>query len=130
MSTSADVREALATITRRGKKPTRDYPAELAEQCRLHRLPETAREAGFHPARRWRFDLVFIPQRLAVEVDGGGWIAGRHSRGGGLEDDCEKFFEAAILGWTVVRVTPKQVKNGQAVEWIRRWLTQRIIQKP
>ena len=59
---------------------------------------------------------------LAVEVDGGGFVQGRHSRGAGLEKDAEKFAEAAILGWTVIRVTPKQVQSGQALAWIERLL--------
>lgn len=75
-------------------------------------------EHRFHETRRWRFDLAFISEKLAVEVDGGGWINGRHSRGGGIEADCEKYAEAMKLGWRVLRVTPKQVQNGMALRWI------------
>ena len=83
------------------------------------------REHRFHPKRRWRFDLAYPSKMLAIEVDGGGFVQGRHSRGTGIEKDAEKFAEAAILGWTVIRCTPKQVKNGQALGWIERWLATR-----
>lgn len=81
----------------------------------------------FHPRRKWRFDLAWqtndLMRNLAVEVDGGGFVNGRHSRGLGIEKDAEKFAEAACLGWTVIRVTPRQVQNGQAVKWVTQLLT-------
>lgn len=94
----------------------------LVKQCALLKLPAPVVELRFHPVRKWRFDVAFEAAKLAVEVEGGVYIAGRHSRGQGLEADAEKYAEAAILGWTVLRVTPRQVKNGQAVNWIERWL--------
>ena len=100
-----------------------DYPAELAFQINAVHLPAPEREYRFHETRRWRFDLAMQQYqfKLAVEIDGGGFVNGRHSRGKGIEADCEKFAEAAILGWVVLRVTPRQVKNGQALTWIERW---------
>jgi very-short-patch-repair endonuclease len=95
---------------------------QLVQQCRLLNLPAPTTEHRFHPVRKWRFDVAFVEQRLAVEVEGGVFIQGRHSRGIGLEADAEKYAEAAILGWTVLRVTPRQVKNGQAIQWVQRWL--------
>lgn len=55
---------------------------------------------------------------LACEVEGGTWIAGRHARGAGIEGDCEKYGWALVMGWRVLRVTGKQVKSCQALEWI------------
>ena len=34
----------------------------------------------------------------------------------------EKYAELAIAGWRLIRVTGKQVKNGQALQWIERAL--------
>ena len=86
-------------------------------------------EVQFHPKRRWRFDIVIVGHvapgdgttpigSLAVEIDGGGFVGGRHSRGTGIEKDCEKYAEAMLLGWRILRVTPKHIKNGQARDWI------------
>ena len=94
----------------------------LAFQMKAAKLPVPAREHRFHPERRWRFDLAFVEQKFAIEVDGGTWINGRHSRGTGYEKDCEKVAEAIALGWRVLRVTGGMVKSGKALEYAERIL--------
>lgn len=112
------------------------YTDLLLGDLRMAGLPAPVREHRFHPVRRWRFDLCWINEgiKLAVEIDGGGYsnpikcprcgantghrAGGRHHRGIGYERDCEKLAEAASLGWTVIRVVPRQIKNGQALAWI------------
>jgi very-short-patch-repair endonuclease len=71
--------------------------------------------------RRWRFDFAWPDLRLAVEVDGGIWIpgGGRHNRGAGYEADVEKLNVAVILGWRLLRFTPRHLANGSAVTAIR-----------
>ena len=63
-------------------------------------------EYKFHPERRWRFDYAFPAQRLAVEFDGGQWVAhgGRHNR----DTDREKLNTAAAMGWRVLRFSNQQ----------------------
>jgi hypothetical protein len=73
--------------------------------------------------RDFRFDFAWPSQCLAVEVDGGTYSGGRHTRGDGYAEDCEKQNEAVIRGWKVMRVTTAQVDSGQALEWIERALT-------
>lgn len=94
----------------------------LVTQCVAIGLPAPELELRFAPPRRWRFDFAWVGYKLALEVDGGGWINGRHSRGSGIEKDAEKFAEAAILGWTVIRVTPRMVNDGTALDYIKRLL--------
>lgn len=77
-------------------------------------------EYRFHPERRWKFDHAWPHVKIALEIEGGAWINGRHTRGAGYIRDMEKYSEAAILGWRILRVTPQQVKNGQALELVRR----------
>jgi very-short-patch-repair endonuclease len=80
------------------------------------------REHRFHPSRRWRFDCAWPFHMVALEVDGGSWVGGRHTTGSGFEKDCEKLSEAAALGWRVLRVTPRQIESGQALGWLERAL--------
>lgn len=78
---------------------------------------EHRREVRFWPSRRWRIDIL-VADSVAVEVDGGGWIMGRHSRGAGIEKDAEKSAHIAMAGYRLIRVTPKHVKSGEALQWI------------
>ena len=78
-----------------------------------------AREYRFHPTRKWRFDLAWPSRLLAVECEGGMWTKGAHTRGKHFESDCEKYNEAAILGWRVLRYTAGTV--GRVVEDLRRF---------
>lgn len=94
----------------------------LAWQCSAAGLPEPVLEYRFAPPRRWRFDLAWPAHKAAVEVDGGTWIGGRHSRGTGYERDAEKLNEAALLGWLVIRVTPALVTDGRALRLVERAL--------
>jgi len=91
-------------------------------QCRAAGLPAPTPEFRFHPVRRWRLDWAWPDRSLAVEIDGGVYVQGRHSRGAGIEKDCEKYAEALMAGWRVLRVTPRHVKTGQALTWIEKLL--------
>ena len=102
-----------------------DWPGTLAAHARAYALPPPEREYRFWPTRRWRFDLAWPEFRVAVEVDGGvyargddGQQGGRHQRPEGFERDCEKLSLAAAHGWRVLKVTPRQVQDGRAVEWL------------
>lgn len=57
-----------------------------------------------------------------MEQEGGVFIRGRHSRGVGMVKDMEKYGEAAVLGWRVLRVTPQQVADGSALTLVERAL--------
>jgi len=48
-----------------------------------------------------------------VEIDGGTWNNGRHTRPAGYAADCESLFIAALMGWTVLRFTGEHVRQGQ-----------------
>lgn len=80
------------------------------------------REYRFHPKRRWRFDFAFPEQRVAVEVEGGVFVNGRHSRGAGMLADMEKYNAAAEAGWVVLRYGNAHIRGGQAITQIERVL--------
>lgn len=77
------------------------------------------REHVFALPRRWRFDFA-LDDKLAIEVEGGIWMrgGGAHSRPANIERDIEKHNAATLLGWRVLRVTPKMVKSGQALDLV------------
>ena len=82
-------------------------------------IPE--REYRFHPTRRWRFDLAFVKSKVAIEIEGGIWIMGRHNRGLGMIKDMEKYNEAMYYGSYMARFTPKMVKDGSAMQFLNRY---------
>lgn len=115
------------------KKPRRraqslDWGKVLLEQIRLAGLPEPVREYTFHANRNWRFDFCWKSQLVACEIEGGIWMQTETGRSKGhahperFQSDCEKYNEAALYGWLVIRVTPEMVRDGRALDWLDRAL--------
>jgi very-short-patch-repair endonuclease len=98
-----------------------DLEDELVVYMAFANLPEPVREYKFHPTRRWKFDFAYPDQKIAIEVEGGTWIGGRHSRGSGYQADCEKYNTATLMGWRILRFTREMVE-GNAVETIKSML--------
>src|SRR5579863_8358808 len=75
--------------------------------------PELVCEHRFAEDRKWRFDFAHLETRIALEVEGmfnaHGKGVGGHMRPKGFRSDCEKYFEAAMLGWRVIRLSPDMV---------------------
>lgn len=93
-------------------------------------------EFHFTTERQWRFDYA-IPVRwntdihnpaktdlmelkIAIEVEGGIHSNGRHVRGKGYEGDMQKYTMASVNGWTLIRVTPKQLLTSETIETIKK----------
>ena len=55
----------------------------------------------------------------ALEVNGGVWAQGRHTRGVGYLGDMEKLNRAQLDGWTVLQCTPQQVTSGAIVPMLK-----------
>ena len=87
-------------------------------------LPSPVKEYRFHPTRKWLFDFAYPDQKIAIEVEGGTWVQGRHSRGSGFQADCEKYNTATLLGWKVLHFTRAMVE-GNATETIKQLLENR-----
>jgi len=101
-------------------------PSRLEEILSLHiraaNLPAPAREYRFAPPRRWRADFAWPAQKLLVECEGATWTNGRHTRGAGFGLDCEKYNQASLDGWTLLRFTGDQIKSGEALQTIEKAL--------
>lgn len=74
--------------------------------CRSDLNADCVKEFKFHPKRRWRFDYAIPEYRIALEVEGGVWTGGRHTRPQGFLGDIEKYNTATLMGWRVFRTTP------------------------
>ena len=74
-------------------------------------------EYRFHPTRKWRLDFAWPQYLIGVEIEGGIWHRGRHNRPAGFIEDCRKYNEAALMGWTIIRVP---VADGQLEHWSER----------
>ena len=99
---------------------TKTLSQQIEQRMNEAGLPDPEKEFRFHPERQWRFDFCWPGLMVALEVEGGTWAKGRHTRGKGYASDCEKYSEAAILGWMVIRVTGDMIKNGKAINLIHR----------
>lgn len=88
--------------------------------CQGAGIPRAQTEFTFHPTRKWRFDYAWPEFRLALEVEGGAWTNGRHTRGSGFVRDLEKYSEAAALGWRIIRVVPDDLFTAKTFSLVRR----------
>lgn len=66
---------------------------------------KTVAEFRFHPVRKWRADCAIPDKKILIEFEGGNYKGGRHTRGQGYAKDCEKYNQASVLGYRVLRYT-------------------------
>src|SRR5690349_6492713 len=84
----------------------------LLAEIKAEKLPAPVLEHKFHSIRRWRLDLAWPDQMVALEIHGAVYANGRHTRGKGFEGDREKMNEAQLMGWRVLEYSTGQVKKG------------------
>jgi hypothetical protein len=105
-------------------------PAVFDAMCRSHGIPLPKHEFVFHPSRKWRFDYFWsvdaggfgLDSGIALEVNGGTWIEGRHNTGTGSAGDREKMNAAACMGYRVLYATPQEVESGEAFALVKKAL--------
>jgi len=84
-------------------------------------LPEPARQWRFHMPRMWRFDFAWSKNatdtdcKVAVEIQGGGFVHGGHNRGAQQAKDHEKLNTAQADGWTVLQFGTKAMGDPYKV---------------
>ena len=99
-------------------------------QCKAAGLPLPARQLRLIPIQRQKpdhprelmtrhkVDFAWIDEAIVLEVQGGTWGGGRHTRGKGYAGDCWKMAALQLCGWIVYYATGDQVKSGEALAWI------------
>lgn len=75
----------------------------------------------FHETRKWRIDFYIEHngKKLAIEVEGGIWSNGRHTRGSGFINDMQKYNELTKYGIFLYRVEPSKLFNLSVLEDIQ-----------
>lgn len=88
------------------------------------RLPEPTPEYKFHPERNWRIDFYFEAngRRVALEVEGGIYTGGRHTRINGFKGDIEKYNELSMAGIFLLRCTPDNLMKMATLNSIKQTL--------
>lgn len=99
-------------ITPPKPQPTSDMFTRL---CHSELHAECVKEHRFYQPRKWRFDYALPRYKIAVEVEGGVWTAGRHIRPQGFLGDIEKYNTATLLGWRVFRTTPDKLLTNSTI---------------
>ena len=80
------------------------------------------KEFRFCDKRRFRFDFCNVEKKIAIEIEGGIFANGRHTRGTGYLKDMEKYNLAQEMGFKVFRYTPQQITKIETLEQIKRVL--------
>lgn len=83
-------------------------------------------EHRFAPPRRWAFDFAIQSLMIAIEVEGGVFSNGRHTRGKGYMGDMEKYNVANELGWSILRYSPDQKYKADTITQVKKVITKRI----
>lgn len=89
----------------------RFYQSAIEALCRADKLPLPVFELRFAPPRRWRLDVAWEAEKVALDIQGGIYVAGRHTRGAALEKEHEKLNRAAALGWRVLFTAPRKLSE-------------------
>jgi len=73
---------------------------------------------GLSGKRKWRWDWAWPKSKLAIEIQGGTWTRGKHTRALGYSNDCHKLAQAVLLGWRVLWVTSDMIRDGTAFTYL------------
>lgn len=87
-------------------------------------IPNPQTEYVFHQTRKWRFDYCWPEKKIALEVEGGVFVGGRHTSGPGFMADMEKYNQAVVYGWKIIRTTPNELLKTGTADLIRQLYNQ------
>lgn len=94
--------------------------AEFKILCVAAGLPLPVREFRFAaPEREWEADFAWPDEKIILEVEGGAWSGGRHTRGSGYLKDMEKYNNATLRGYRLFRCTPSTLCKSATIELLK-----------
>ncbi len=89
----------------------------LEQQIFSAGLPQPQTEWYAVDGRNWRLDFAWPDRKLGIEVQGYA-----HRIKGRFEADIEKRAILMLKGWKIMEVSGKSIKDGVAIEWVKRLL--------
>ncbi len=105
---------------RKAQKPPKPPKTDMFTAiCKSDLKIEVVKEYLFHPTRKWRFDYAIPSHKIALEVEGGVWTGGRHTRPQGFLGDIEKYNAGTLLGWRIFRVTPDELCRTKTLNLLK-----------
>lgn len=131
---SPDVYEANRHLLAQPKQPKTQARKDLDAETRqlfarqfeatwaLLGGPALEKEVRFDPDRQWRADYLHRPTMTLIELDGGVYNKGRHTRGAGFVEDCFKLNSAALHGYGVIRIATGMATAHylqQIIDWLQ-----------
>ena len=66
------------------------------------------------------YDLAIVDLKIGIEIEGGVWSCGAHTRGKGFIEDMEKYNAAVTFGWVILRFTPQDLNKITTFETIKK----------
>jgi len=84
-----------------------------------------SREVEGIPGRRFRFDFAHLPTKTVIEINGGNYIGGIHSRAECLGSEYEKINLAQLNGYQVFILDGNMI----TIEWLSK-IYDHILLKP
>jgi len=76
-------------------------------------------EYPFYEKRKWKCDYYLPSFKLCIEIEGGCFVQGRHTRGAGFVGDMAKYNSIVILGLTLLRYQPNEIEKCNIdIGWI------------
>jgi very-short-patch-repair endonuclease len=113
-------------IVKKTTKERKDKPLKKANQYSLFQKSlesylgcKVDNEVMFCKGRKFRFDFAIIDKKIAIEIEGGIFSGGRHTRGAGFAKDMKKYNIAVELGWVVLRYSPAETKKTSTFSQIK-----------
>lgn len=101
--------------TQKSKKITSPTTDMFTQICARELGVECVKEYQFYKSRKWRFDYAIPKYKIALEVEGGIWTYGRHTRPQGFLGDMNKYNTATLCGWRVFRCTPSTLLTSNTI---------------
>lgn len=114
-------KEAKAAAKKQQAASTLKIFTGLMATCNV---PAPKTEWQFHPERKWALDYAWPEKRIALEIEGGVFIGGRHTSGMGFAADMVKYNQLTLLGWRLIRVQPKELLTKGTADLIRQLYNQ------
>lgn len=111
------IKQARKELKRRRELEKRERFYSLLDRAGI---PRPQAEYRFHPTRRWRMDYAWPDEKVFIEVEGGVWTGGRHTRAKGFLNDIEKYNTAISMGWRgPLRTTPSGLTAPEFIALIK-----------